>query len=129
MLLSFKKTKKKTKKKKRERKIIAIDNNYNEWFSLDLDLQFFNVQDKNKTKGLKYILQIVLYFEKFRMFFVFLRIGQIKVSYYIEKSKTCEFLSGCSFFDIIKIGRAWKMFGKYNAIFTISSLAYKFYQH
>lgn len=94
MLLSFKKTKKKDqKKKKRERKIIAIDNNYNEWFSLDLDLQFFNVQDKNKTKGLKYILQIVLYFEKFRMFFVFLRIGQIKVSYYIEKSKTCEFSS------------------------------------
>ena len=75
-------------------------------------------------------MQIGLHFEKFRMFFfVFLRIGQIKVSYYIEKSKIWEFSSGCSFFDITKVGRAWKMFGKYDAIFTIGSLACKFYRH
>lgn len=87
--------------------------------------------DKNKIRGLRYFLQIGLHFEKFRMFFffVFLRIGQIKVSYYIEKSKIWEFSSGCSFFDITKVGRAWKMFGKYDAIFTIGSLACKFYRH
>lgn len=88
--------------------------------SCSLDLQFFNVQDKNKIRGLRYF---------FRMFFVFLRIGQIKVSYYIEKSKICKFSPGCSFFDITKVGRAWKMFGKYDAIFTIGSLACKFYRY
>lgn len=132
-LLSFNKD----KKKKRERKTIEIDNNYNERldFSLDLVLLIFcNFSmfkgDKNKIRGLRYFLQIGLHFEKFRMFFfVFLRIGQIKVSYYIEKSKIWKFSSGCSFFDITKVGRAWKMFGKYDAIFTIGSLACKFYRH
>lgn len=120
MLLSFNVKSKKKKERERERLIIITTNGLILFGSCSLDLQFFNVQDKNKIRGLRYF---------FRMFFVFLRIGQIKVSYYIEKSKICKFSPGCSFFDITKVGRAWKMFGKYDAIFTIGSLACKFYRY
>lgn len=84
---------------------------------------------KIKQKNWNIFCKLPSISKNFQCFLVFLRIAQIKVSYYIEKSKTCEFSSGCSFFDTIKVGRVWKMFEKYDAIFTIGSLARKFYRH